>query len=105
MAKTAKTAKTAKELAKDVLAKQNARKIESVKKRPTAPPTKTGASISSDLKKRPTSRGMSAIAAPLTPNRRMSSDYDAATPLPRKSGKAKKGYSINNVMCSHTRKK
>lgn len=88
MAKTAKTAKTAKELAKDVLAKQNARKIESVKKRPTPP-----------------SRGMSAEAAPLTPTKRMGSAYDAATPLPRKSGKAKKGYSINNVMCSHTRKK
>jgi hypothetical protein len=39
------------------------------------------------------------------PTKRMSSAYDAATPLPRKSGKAKKGYSINNVMCSNTRKK
>ena len=83
-------AKTAKELAKDALAKQTARRIAKVKKRPTplTPPM-----------------GMSAEAAPLPPTKRMSSAYDAATPLPRKSGKAKKGYSINNVMCSHTRKK
>ena len=85
-------AKTAKQLAKEALAKQTAKKIAKVKKRPTPltpPPT----------------MGMSAEAAPLTPNKRMGSAYDAATPLPRKSGKAKKGYSINNVMCSHTRKK
>jgi hypothetical protein len=83
-------AKTAKQLAKDALAKQTARKIAKVKKRPT--PLKEP-------------KGMSAKAAPLTPNKRMGSAYDATTPLPRKSGKAKKGYSINNVMCGHTRKK
>ena len=89
-----KPKKTAKELAKDALAKLNAKKIAKVKKRPT-PLTP------------PPPMGMSAVAAPLTPTptKRMGSAYDAATPLPRKSGKAKKGYSINNVMCSHTRKK
>jgi hypothetical protein len=85
-------------------------------KKPRPRPTKPAASSPKDRAKSRTSsegpsptsdtpRGMSAIAAPLTPNKRMSSAYDAATPLPRKSGKAKKGYSINNVMCSHTRKK
>ena len=98
-------AKTAKQLAKDALAKQNARKIAKVKKRPTSPPSSPKEQGPGLWKRKGQEEYTFSPSTPISPTKRIGSAYDAATPLPRKSGKAKKGYSINNVMCSHTRKK
>ena len=101
-------AKTAKQLAKDALAKQTARKIAKVKKRPTTPPPSPKKPSPKEPGLWRSKNGGEFTFSPSTvisPTKRIGSAYDAATPLPRKSGKAKKGYSINNVMCGHTRKK
>lgn len=101
-------AKTAKQLAKDALAKQTAKKIAKVKKRPTSPPSSPKEPSPKEpglWKRKGQGEYTFSPSTPISPTKRIGSAYDAATPLPRKSGKAKKGYSINNVMCGHTRKK